>query len=277
MKPRGSEEKESSPFLFPPLALASPFACCSRVTSRDSPSWGACSQAKNELLVLPQRLSQVRDDHVSSFESRENMYDAFSYFMLLFFIDQPTFRVTPSNVEKYPQEAAIFACSATGIPKPTITWFHNGAKVVPSPAGRIQINSEKELKFTSLQSGDAGTVQCVATNDAGEAISAARLNISGKFAYLMFMVSKRDRFVVVTRPYDPTTATSVKTSLKSILRVFSHFLSPYNQVIQLIKSKPVGLREQNLSPCRSRFQVNPKLGHFTSKLCVDGNEINIDH
>ena len=201
--------------------------------------------------MLRQRLSQVTDDHVTSFESRENMYNAFSYFILLFFIDQPTFRVTPSNIEKYPQEAAIFACNATGIPKPTITWFHNGAKVVPSPAGRIQVNSKKDLKFTSLQSGDAGTVQCVATNDAGEAISAARLNIKSKFAYLIFMVSKRDTFVVVTRPYD--------------------------QVILLLKSRPVGLREQNLSPFRSGFQVNPKFGHFTSELCVDGNEINIDY
>ena len=30
--------------LFMSEALASPFACCSRVTSRDSPKWRACSQ-----------------------------------------------------------------------------------------------------------------------------------------------------------------------------------------------------------------------------------------
>ena len=30
-------------FLSPPLALASSIACVSRVTSRDSPKWGACS------------------------------------------------------------------------------------------------------------------------------------------------------------------------------------------------------------------------------------------
>ena len=29
---------------FPPLTLTSPFACCSCVTSRDSPKWRACSQ-----------------------------------------------------------------------------------------------------------------------------------------------------------------------------------------------------------------------------------------
>ena len=32
-------------FLLPPVALVSPFACCSRVTSRDSPQWRACPQA----------------------------------------------------------------------------------------------------------------------------------------------------------------------------------------------------------------------------------------
>ena len=49
----------------------------------------------------------------------------------------------------------------------------------PSPTGRIQINGKKELKFTSLQSGDTGTVQCAATNDAGEAITTAVLNVKG--------------------------------------------------------------------------------------------------
>lgn len=38
-KPWGEDES------FPPLTLASPFACCYRVTSRHSPKWRACSQA----------------------------------------------------------------------------------------------------------------------------------------------------------------------------------------------------------------------------------------
>ena len=37
--------------IFPPLALASPFACCSCVTSRDSPKWRACSLAKFPTLI----------------------------------------------------------------------------------------------------------------------------------------------------------------------------------------------------------------------------------
>ena len=75
----------------------------------------------------------------------------------------------------------MFKCNAIGSPKPQITWFHNGQKVARSNVGRIQINSKNELRFTSLQSGDKGTVQCVATNDAGEAISKATLNVKSKY------------------------------------------------------------------------------------------------
>ena len=74
----------------------------------------------------------------------------------------------------------MFKCNAIGSPKPQITWFHNGKKLSSSNVGRVQINSKNELKFTSLQSGDKGTVQCVATNDAGEAISKATLNVKSK-------------------------------------------------------------------------------------------------
>ena len=83
--------------------------------------------------------------------------------------------------DKYPQESVAFKCNATGSPKPQITWFHNGQKVAPSNGGRIQIDSKNELKFTSLQSGDKGTVQCVATNDGGEEISKATLNVKSKY------------------------------------------------------------------------------------------------
>ena len=83
--------------------------------------------------------------------------------------------------DKYPQESVVFKCNATGFPKPQVTWFHNGEKVQASNVGRIQINSKNELIFTSLQSGDKGTVQCAATNDAGEAISKATLNVKSEY------------------------------------------------------------------------------------------------
>ena len=102
------------------------------------------------------------------------------YTMIFFPLVEPTFTVQPQNADKFAQESVIFACNASGIPQPTITWFHNGAKVPASPTGRVQINSKKELTFTSLQSGDKGSVQCVATNDAGERITTATLKVRRK-------------------------------------------------------------------------------------------------
>lgn len=92
-------------------------------------------------------------------------------------IVMPTFTVTPTMADKYPQESVTFKCSATGTPTPEITWFHNGQKVPPSTTGRIQINSKTDLTFISLQSGDKGSVQCAATNDAGEILSKALLRV----------------------------------------------------------------------------------------------------
>nr|XP_058964313.1 protein sidekick-2-like isoform X2 [Pocillopora verrucosa] len=92
-------------------------------------------------------------------------------------IVMPTFTVTPTMADKYPQESVTFKCSATGTPTPEITWFHNGQKVPPSTTGRIQINSKNDLTFISLQSGDKGSVQCAATNDAGEILSKALLRV----------------------------------------------------------------------------------------------------
>lgn len=100
----------------------------------------------------------------------------------------PTFTVTPTMADKYPQESVTFKCSATGTPTPEITWFHNGQKVPPSTTGRIQINSKNDLTFISLQSGDKGSVQCAATNDAGEILSKALLRVKGKKCIWYFPV-----------------------------------------------------------------------------------------
>ena len=90
--------------------------------------------------------------------------------------------------DKYPQESVTFKCSATGTPTPEITWFHNGQKVPPSTTGRIQINSKNDLTFISLQSGDKGSVQCAATNDAGEILSRALLRVKGEKCIWYFPV-----------------------------------------------------------------------------------------
>ena len=89
--------------------------------------------------------------------------------------------MSPITADKLAQQSVTFSCRANGSPQPTITWFHNGAKVPASTTGRVQISSNNELKFTSLQLGDKGTVQCVATNAGGEEIATAVLRVRCKY------------------------------------------------------------------------------------------------
>ena len=112
------------------------------------------------------------------FSSVFNILNTKIHFVSL--VVMPTFTVTPTMADKYPQESVTFKCSATGTPTPEIAWFHNGQKVPPSTTGRIQINSKNDLTFISLQSGDKGSVQCAATNDAGEILSRALLRVKGE-------------------------------------------------------------------------------------------------
>ena len=51
-----------------PLAFAAPFACCSRVTSRDSPKWSACSQATGNT-DHKQGLNKGRDPFNQNFQN----------------------------------------------------------------------------------------------------------------------------------------------------------------------------------------------------------------
>ena len=81
-------------------------------------------------------------------------------------------------------------------------------------------------------------------------------------------------------PYDLTTVTSTKTSLKHILRVLSNYFA-------IILSRPVtfGADEKGLRSSSDRdgkiyfvalpssFSKNLKFGHFTSLSCRDGKEI----
>ena len=87
----------------------------------------------------------------------------------------------PTAADKLAQESVTFSCVASGSPQPTITWFHNGAP--PLLSQRVQINNNNELKFTSLQLADKGTVQCVATNDGGERIATTTLKVRRKYSW----------------------------------------------------------------------------------------------
>lgn len=106
---------------------------------------------------------------------------------------KPSFTVLPTAADKLAQESVTFSCVASGSPQPTITWFHNGAP--PLLSQRVQINNNNELKFTSLQLADKGTVQCVATNDGGERIATTTLKVRPLPVWID--VPPKDTFAVV--------------------------------------------------------------------------------
>ena len=101
-------------------------------------------------------------------------------------------------------------CTATGRPKPTITWIKNNdsyavqfnprTKVIPTPLDDKTIHSQ--LLITGMKKEDGGKYQCIAQNGAGKIASkAAFLSIKDLSESLMHLL--------------PTVSVSVFRSVKS--------------------------------------------------------------
>ena len=61
-------------------------------------------------------------------------------------------------------ESVTFTCVVSGIPTPTVTWYHNGTQL--SAGGVISI-SDNTLNISSLTVGHTGMYQCFANNVVG--------------------------------------------------------------------------------------------------------------
>ncbi|XP_029939526.1 hemicentin-1, partial [Salarias fasciatus] len=71
-----------------------------------------------------------------------------------------------------------FACDATGIPPPTLTWLKNGRPIESSESLEMHIFSGgSKLQIARSQLSDSGTYSCVASNVEGKARKNYRLNI----------------------------------------------------------------------------------------------------
>ena len=75
---------------------------------------------------------------------------------------------------------AAFNCTATGYPKPTITWKkdNDSYSVKYNPRARViadEGNGVSHLVITGVRSDDYGKYQCVANNSAGVNTSRAAL------------------------------------------------------------------------------------------------------
>jgi hypothetical protein len=69
-----------------------------------------------------------------------------------------------------------FECEVDGIPKPRITWLHNGDVITPT--NYFQIIDGHNLKILGVVATDAGMYQCFAENKVANIESSAQMVIA---------------------------------------------------------------------------------------------------
>uniref|UniRef100_A0A158P8T2 Titin n=1 Tax=Angiostrongylus cantonensis TaxID=6313 RepID=A0A158P8T2_ANGCA len=89
---------------------------------------------------------------------------------------------TKLNDLRIPQNGpAVFSCTISGEPKPTVNWFKDG-QPLPNDGRFIanEANNQYKLSLNNALAQDAGVYECVAKNTAGEArrVCKARLNVN---------------------------------------------------------------------------------------------------
>ncbi|KAF5909495.1 netrin receptor DCC-like, partial [Clarias magur] len=85
----------------------------------------------------------------------------------------PQFLSYPSNTYAYESTDIEMECAVTGNPQPTVRWMKNGEAVIPSDY--FQIVDGGNLQILGLVRSDEGFYQCVAENEAGNALAMAQL------------------------------------------------------------------------------------------------------
>ncbi|XP_041355407.1 protogenin B-like [Gigantopelta aegis] len=94
-----------------------------------------------------------------------------------------TVHVPPSlksnfNSQRWPfDRIVIFTCNVDGNPRPNVTWFFNGKQLRSNSRSKFQLKSKHTLNIINAGLKQSGYYQCMATNDAGQFIATARLEI----------------------------------------------------------------------------------------------------
>ena len=75
---------------------------------------------------------------------------------------------------------AFFSCQAVGEPVPTISWYFSGTSLEQADATKYIITNNT-LDIVNVESSDAGTYTCNATNVISSDTSSGVLTVNGKF------------------------------------------------------------------------------------------------
>ena len=79
---------------------------------------------------------------------------------------------------------AFFSCQADGEPIPTISWYFNGTVFEQADTTKYIITNNT-LQIVNVQSSDAGTYTCIATNIVSSDTSSGVLTVNGEFLILV--------------------------------------------------------------------------------------------
>ena len=71
-------------------------------------------------------------------------------------------------------------CHAHGIPRPTVTWYHNGTPLYDTP-GYVELNHNNTLTLERVHEDQMGDYECHADNGVGDAQKrTVHLHVIGK-------------------------------------------------------------------------------------------------
>ena len=97
--------------------------------------------------------------------------------MIIGFAVAPSVSISATTVTTQGNSLTL-DCDPIGQPPPGVTWYKDDVQLVSG--GRVSIDSEDRLVFSSVISSDAGDYRCEASSSAGRASAVTTLNVLGK-------------------------------------------------------------------------------------------------
>lgn len=131
-------------------------------------------------------------------------------------ISAPAVAVSPPTLTVNENEAALFQCSASGIPQPVLAWSSNDSAIHQSTT----VISSGKITWRIVTGKDSGLYQCTARNILGEARGFASLTVNGKRKVVSMAIYEPFNLYSLVKRVTKTTTTTTKPQGSS-LRIHS--------------------------------------------------------